>query len=173
MFELMRERLAMARGAAAAAAAAAAAEGKVTTQLEMSKLTKCTFQLGCYSLLPVLPGFEVLPTLLLSPQIAYNMATQMAPHPDGTPRVINGVAGVDRKFVELLLQSCIVRNDQAATKPEEMPPPVAIVTLRALLHCQASVAAGRWDACCGKLAVARHCSVDALLWHGCLLHAWS
>lgn len=72
-------------------------------------------------------------------QVANNVATQMLPHPDGTPRVINGMAGLNRKAVELVMQSCIVRNDQARTKPEEMPPPVAIVTLRALLHCQARV----------------------------------
>ena len=70
-------------------------------------------------------------------QLAYNVATQMSPNADGTPRVINGVAGLDRDYVKLVLEDCIVRNDQARIKPEEVPPPVAIVTLRALAHCQA------------------------------------
>lgn len=37
----------------------------------------------------------------------------------------------------LFVQGCIVRNDQAPTAPEEEAPPVAIVTLAAMMLCQA------------------------------------
>ncbi|KAI7844051.1 hypothetical protein COHA_002391 [Chlorella ohadii] len=51
--------------------------------------------------------------------LAYNVATHMQPNTDGTPRVINSLAGLDREYVKLVLEDCIVRNDQARTKPEE------------------------------------------------------
>ena len=72
-------------------------------------------------------------------QLRDNAPTKLKPFPNGTPRVVYGLEGYDRKIVEIFLSGCMVRNDQAPTKPAEQPPPTAIVSLAALLHCQVCV----------------------------------
>lgn len=73
-------------------------------------------------------------------QLHNNAPTALSPGASGTVRIAYGLEGFDRESVEIFLQGCVVRNDQAPTKPEEQPPPAAIVTLAALVHCQASIA---------------------------------